>query len=515
MKKFKQSYQIILCFILAFFNISPSLNTPSLLTIHTAFAQKTKAKTKAKTKVTKPKVKQNQILNQSIDRQTFDQEINALIQQLESKKAKVSIYAVQANDLKPIFEYQPNQSLHPASNTKIITTGIALTLLGTDFHYETEFGVTAKIGKRPNHLYWLASGDSQINHETLGKIADEIKEKAQKMGIQEFQDLIIDPQKITLSPPPGFEDKADDDEAYRAPTGPVSVEFNKITVTIKVGAKDGDATEIEIFPKNSNVIIDNQSKTISKGKETLNIKSIKNPKNEKQTLLQISGNLPLKQKTVVVQKRSADALGYVFGVLHELLKSRGLLLRGEAKIGIYPAKGTVQTLVSYQSKPLTDYISVINQESNNLMAEQLLLSLAKSKRGVGEWAEGKALVKQFLEEQLHFSDFVYDNGSGLFGKTHFSAKQLVEFLAFMQKQPQFEAFNQSLAKPFFQGTLKNRLKDLPKNTLFAKTGTLNGVSSLSGYLDQMIFAIIINDAQHLNLKGLEDQIIRLFYYLNR
>jgi D-alanyl-D-alanine carboxypeptidase/D-alanyl-D-alanine-endopeptidase (penicillin-binding protein 4) len=476
--------------------------------------KKAQSKSKSNANQNQVKTKANlKILDHGVDEQVFKTEMQSLIKQLGTEK--VSILAIKMPSKEVIFAHQPNLSLHPASNTKVITTGVALNLLNEDFSYQSDWATTKAEGRKLSNLYWKASGDSHLLLPQMKSIAKQIKQNAQNLNIQEFQHLIIDAQKISLDPPPGFEDKANDDSGYRAPTGPVTIEFNKVTIDFTADLKVGEAVRIDIKPSQSYFRIVNQSKIVQKGPVTLDASVTQDPENPKQALLTLKGNLPVKSK-ITVQKRVPNALDFVHAVFKEVLQAEGIILRGEVRLGSYPPNGQVLSLATYYSEKLSKYLNSINRYSNNLIAEQLLLTMAKEKRGEGSWDVGKKLVKDFLEDNLKWKDFVYDNGSGLFAKTRFSAQQFVEFLLFMQNHPKFELFYESLAQPGQMGTLEFRLKDLPSQVLHGKTGTLNQVSSMTGYIDQVVFAILINDVnEKIKPKKIEDQMIRLFYFLNR
>ena len=133
------------------------------------------------------------------------------------------------------------------------------------------------------------------------------------------------------------------------------------------------------------------------------------------------------------------------------------------------------------------------------MAEQILRTIGDEKSRMGDWTESARLVTRHLEKKYKLKGFTYVNGSGLFGNTAFSARDLTTILKGIDQsippQPEFLA---SLAVSRVDGTLRKRFKSLPKGTIRAKTGTLDGVVCLSGYLytksgDTLIFSILMND----------------------
>jgi D-alanyl-D-alanine carboxypeptidase/D-alanyl-D-alanine-endopeptidase (penicillin-binding protein 4) len=143
-------------------------------------------------------------------------------------------------------------------------------------------------------------------------------------------------------------------------------------------------------------------------------------------------------------------------------------------------------------------IGDVNKYSNNFMAEQLVRTLGVHGGASGDWVGGRPVVENFLKTKVGIDGFRYINGSGLFGKTAFSARDMVSILRYMLAQPTQPEYVASLAINGVDGTLKGRLKGLKPGTVRAKTGTLNGVVCLSGYLEFAdgspgLFSILMNE----------------------
>ncbi|MFZ9887932.1 MAG: D-alanyl-D-alanine carboxypeptidase/D-alanyl-D-alanine endopeptidase, partial [Myxococcota bacterium] len=135
----------------------------------------------------------------------------------------------------------------------------------------------------------------------------------------------------------------------------------------------------------------------------------------------------------------------------------------------------------------------LNHYSNNFIAETLIKTIATTavdengEPRQGSFAEGIALARQFLEERVGFvpDSYVFGNGSGLNDVNRVSARQLIQLLAYMRRDFQTgNEFVNSLAVAGTQGTIGFRMKDtVAERRLRAKTGTLRGVSALSGYVE--------------------------------
>ena len=120
--------------------------------------------------------------------------------------------------------------------------------------------------------------------------------------------------------------------------------------------------------------------------------------------------------------------------------------------------------------------------SDNQIAESLLLSM--SKNGVSGFPGGVARVQSWLE-QLGCSTqklFTY-NGSGLYDGGFGSALSVTRMLNLIYERDDLRSgFQPSLASPGRDGTLRRRMRKIPPGIVWAKTGTLNEVSTLCGYV---------------------------------
>jgi len=151
------------------------------------------------------------------------------------------------------------------------------------------------------------------------------------------------------------------------------------------------------------------------------------------------------------------------------------------------------------SVPVVEDITVINKTSQNLHAELLLRLLGKVLGFAGSFEEGTRVVRQFLVNAGvdNNSFFLYD-GSGMSPDDRMSPRAFTGLLTYAAKQPWGEPWRATLPVAGVDGTLVARFKDSPlKEHMWAKTGTLNEVNTLSGYLKAasgktVAFSILVN-----------------------
>ncbi len=436
----------------------------------------------------------------------LETQINALLTDKSVAGGRIGLLVERARGGPSIYSRNANERLHPASNTKIITTAAALSLLGPAHRWQTDLVAdTYKAGVAKN-LYLVGRGDPRFVSESLWKVVDD----ARVRGLRKVTgDVIVDDTWFTADRmAPGFNDK-DQDSAYRAATGAMSLNFNSVSVQILPGAKVGDPPRVIPRPDSGFLDVKVTATTSSRGRAKIRASA---RKFKDRTRLTVSGRIPLKHAGIITRKRIDNPPLYAGFALGHALERAGIAFKGRVRLGRAPAKS--RRLVRHWSPPLAQVAGDVNKLSNNFMAEHLVRTLGQ-REGKGDWRTGGKVVSRFLKKEVGLKGFRYVNGSGLFGDTSFSARDMVKVLRYMHKRsPPLPEFAASLAIGATDGTLRRRVKSAPLGALRAKTGTLDGVICLSGYLvfadgTPGVFSILMNDVPGRPWKiwALQDQII--------
>jgi D-alanyl-D-alanine carboxypeptidase/D-alanyl-D-alanine-endopeptidase (penicillin-binding protein 4) len=288
--------------------------------------------------------------------------------------------------------------------------------------------------------------------------------------------------------------------------------FNDNCVGIRVmPAKAGQKGRIEVIPPTSYVTIINQTKTAA-GKKGANIGIIRK-----------RGSNTITVKGTVYEKATwgyftdvtvNDPAAYAATVLYETLEANGVAFAGNLK----PVMLTNDWLKG--SKLLVDHkfslaiaLKPVNTNSQNLHAEMLYRQLGLHLAGKGTFATGKAAIEKFLDGAgIGYAGCVFDDGSGMSRSNRITANGTVELLKYMSERDDFEVYQSSLAVGGESGTLKKRLKEKSvSGKVFAKTGYINGVRSLSGYVftgkRRIAFSMLMNNCVYT--KQTQDEILVL------
>ena len=151
------------------------------------------------------------------------------------------------------------------------------------------------------------------------------------------------------------------------------------------------------------------------------------------------------------------------------------------------------------SPPMAEIVKAILEPSQNWMTEQLVKTLGSERGEVGSWREGFRVEREFLTQEVGVDslDIFYQDGSGLSAYNLVTPRAIVRILDYMRSSANASLFKDALASPGEDpSTLRRRLLSL-EDRVFAKTGTINHVNSLSGYLitdsgRELIFSILTN-----------------------
>ncbi|MFZ4736180.1 MAG: D-alanyl-D-alanine carboxypeptidase/D-alanyl-D-alanine endopeptidase [Bradymonadia bacterium] len=408
--------------------------------------------------------------------------------------ARIGLVVSRAEGGAPLLALAPDRPLHPASNTKLLTTAAVLVRLGPDFTIDTDLVVDRLTAGAAGTLWLVGRGDPGFVLEDLWRIVDEARGRGLKVveGDVVLDDSYFTPERM----PPGF-DARNTDESFRAPSGALSLNFNALRVRVSPGPTVDAPLEVSLDPDTPYARIENEGVTRKRGRPRLKVEVT--PDGER-VVVHVGGTLALDDPGFETRRRIVDPTGFMGEALRALLAQRGIEVRGAIRRGQAPSASTPTVLLARQtSRPLSWLAAQVNKYSNNFMAEQLLRTLGAVRRGRGGFEEGRLELLDFLERDVGTGSLKIANGSGLFGDTTVSAAQLVHVLQWVRaRRPALPEFDASLAIGGTDGTLRRRMRSVPPYSVRAKTGTLNGVVALSGYTtfadgSGAAFSILFND----------------------
>ncbi|MDN4606435.1 D-alanyl-D-alanine carboxypeptidase/D-alanyl-D-alanine endopeptidase [Sporosarcina highlanderae] len=458
----------------------------------------------------------------SIEKTTIDedlsQKINAILQDPKLQGAITGVSIRKAVDGEILYSHFSDIRLRPASNMKLLTGAAALDILGPDYQFSTEVLTDGQVKGVVLHgnLYLKGKGDPTLMKMDLDQFAKELKAK----GITNINGSLIADDSwyddIRYSQDLNWSDEHSYVGAQvSALTLSPNEDYDAGTVIIEVhpNTKIGSPPKVTLNPNNSHVEIVNKATTVSKGQA----KSISIEREHGTNRIFIEGNMPLGGTMSRSWAAVWEPTMYALDVFQKSLEAEGIQYVGGMKTGVTPENATI--LASKKSMPLEELFIPFMKLSNNGHGETLVKEMGKVQSGEGSWNAGLSVMKEKLKEfGVNTDSVMLRDGSGMSHKNLISADELSTMLYNIQAKSWFPAFETSLPiagipERMIGGTLRNRMGEgMTAVNVKAKTGTITGVSTLSGYVTakdgtELIFSILINNYISGPVSPIEDAIV--------
>ena len=189
-------------------------------------------------------------------------------------------------------------------------------------------------------------------------------------------------------------------------------------------------------------------------------------------------------------------------------------LSGQVRDGRVPAG--LRPVFDQQSPALAEIVRDINKFSNNVMAQQLFLTLSLQQKGTGTLEGSREVLRTWWQGRLGGEVPTFDNGSGLSRDERISAQQLARLLQYAWSSPLMSELMSSLPISGTDGTLR-RTRGRAPGTAHLKTGSLRDVSGVAGYVDAASGKryVLVAIANHANAAGLRPAVEALIDWTAR
>ena len=431
------------------------------------------------------------------------------------QNAGCSVYVIDADDSKVLFA-TPQVSLVPASVMKIVTTATALEILGADFVFHTQLGITGKVstttGALEGNLVLKGGCDpafySGYFSEHYKGTFEAWAQALSKAGVKSIKgDFIIDLSHFPGSSIPGGWLWEDIGNYYGAGISALTYSDNFYKIHFSSSAKPDIPVTIScIEPNIDSLVLINKVVSSDINGDLAVIYGA--PGSYSQI---VEGTIPKKRPDFIVKGAMPNPAKMAATDFLKVLKSNNIEILGKVRYINTPLIENVEQIADKSSPPLRDLIIPLNQESINLFAEHLLIEIGRAKRDSPLLVNCVTAITEFWKEKNIFTQGFYPtDGSGLSRSNGICPRTLAEILHFMYLSPNREVFFNSLPVAGKSGTLQFAFKDSKlENNLKAKTGSMSRVKSMAGIFTnqsgkKVIFAIILN-----NFEGTQASISRL------
>ena len=376
---------------------------------------------------------------------------------------------------RPRLAWQADKPVNPASLMKLVTTFASLELLGPAYTWSTPVWLHGSIadGVLTGNLVIKGNGDPKLVLERMWLLF----RRVQQAGVREIRgDIVVDRSAFA----PGNVDPADFDgeplRPYNAGADALLLNYRAVLLTFTPEPGRGVAT-IAVDPPLAGVRVD-ATVPLTSGpcddwRGALKAEFADPAK------MQLAGAFPVACGEKVWPIAYADPKAYNERALAGLWAELGGKLTGVVRDGAAPA---LTPTFELRSPTLADVIRDINKLSNNVMAQQLFLTLGATQRGAGTPEVSREVVRQWLRGRVGAAanGAVITNGSGLARDARLTATILGRLLQSAWSSAVMPELMSSLPVAGIDGTLR-RSKGVPGRA-HLKTGSLRDVVGVAGYV---------------------------------
>ncbi len=452
--------------------------------------------------------------------------------QVPGWRADFSVTVVSMDRGDTLFVHNPDLPLAPASTMKLYTTTAALYYLGPDYRYSTYVLSAGDVRDSvlTGDVILYGTGDPSLSfrfHGNSGAVMRDFADSLAALGIREIRGDVVGDASYFRGYPAGYAwDPNYMNTSYAVPSSALSLNENLVTLRISPGASAGAPAVVEGFPGGPYIAVQNEATTTTSGRTGIDVRrwAYDGPVVVKGRIRRGGGSLT----RVVV---AADPAQYAAAALREALEDRGIKVDGKVR-AVYdstqsavtghevfaPAFGRgapLHVLMVYQSPPIERILDILMHLSHNMFAEQTVRTVGRVALGDGSAPGGHRAIMQMLHKEtgVDTSSLVLHqvDGSGLSPENRTTTRTMIRLLTMAAREPFFPALWETLPEAGHPHLM--RMFGTPAiNNLRAKTGTIDNVSALSGYVraadgERLAFSIMSNgDPSTWKAKRVEDAI---------
>lgn len=407
---------------------------------------------------------------------------------------KVSVCVMDVGPHLPLVEIHDEREMIPASNMKLVTSAAALYTLGQDFTFSTQLNLLnnkeAPAGDGLPALIVKGDGDPAFGSanvlEAAGYSVDRMigwwLDAVEETGLDQFGELIIDDRIFDHRKAQRVHPSWPKNQLHKWYCAQVmGVNFFDNCFNVKANpTRTGQDARVTIYPFGP--FVKTEMRLVTGRADQWDI--ITRPDDNRITF---RGQIRNRQKQSVAMHDPAIIFGQF--LQHELAK-RGITVRDVVRPAEDQRLAKGKTLHQINTT-LQAVLNRVNTDSQNMYAEALLKRAGHAITGApGTFENGAAAVREYLAKRLNnptlTTSIKIADGSGLSRNNRISARALVEILHAEATGQNFRPFLASLATPHNRQSIRRRFIEdgRPALTghLYVKTGTINHVSALSGYL---------------------------------
>jgi D-alanyl-D-alanine carboxypeptidase/D-alanyl-D-alanine-endopeptidase (penicillin-binding protein 4) len=441
--------------------------------------------------------------------------IDSLVSQPKFSNAHWGILIVDPERGDTLYSRNAGKLFMPASNQKIVTGSIALTLLGPDYQFATAVAARGPVegGVLRGDLVVVGRGDPSMSDHMRTDVMQAMRAIPDSLRAHDVRYVSGRLQRGGDAFPDawhGFGWGWDDfDFGYSA--GVDELYFNEgfFTVTLRGGQREGSRASVTVRPDigfpaiRANVVTVRRPDSTRAADGTVRMARLRAPSatmDSASNVVTIAGQIYAGDSTSLEIAYRDPGLAFLHA-LRKTLADQALTVEG----GLDPrlprdTTATLDTLFTMKSPPLREIMPALEKPSQNQIAEILFKTLGLEKTGVGSADSGRAVVeRQMAAWNIAPTSFAVRDGSGLSRHDYIAPDAIVRVLDAMRRGPNFAVFRDALPLAGVDGTIGNRMRGTAAaGNVHAKTGFVDKARSLSGYVTTkdgrvLIFSFLCNN----------------------
>ncbi len=411
-------------------------------------------------------------------------EVIAALERAKVPPEALSATLLEAGSAAPGWAWKTRQPVNPASLMKLVTTFAALDLLGPAWAWSTPVWLQGSVrnpgpeGVLEGDVVIKGSGDPKLVLERVWQLLRRVRQA----GVREVRgDIVLDRSAFSDAEQSPGDFDGEPLRPYNAQSDALLLNYKSLLLTFTPDPVRGVASIVS-EPPLAGVRVDAAVPLGSAACDSW--RSALKPDVADPTRIRFQGAYPTGCGEKVWPQAYADAKSYNARLIEAMWRESGGGLSGSVRDGNAPS---VKPSFEFASPPLADVVRDINKFSNNLMAQQLFLTLGLQLRGRGSSDAARAVLQPWLLDKLgeRAGDIVVDNGSGLSRENRVSADALALLLQRAWASAVMPEFVSSLPISGLDGTLRRSPGMAAAKVVgraHLKTGSLRDVSAVAGYL---------------------------------
>jgi len=422
--------------------------------------------------------------------------VERIIEEGRLPYASVSFVVEDADTGALISERNPDVARGPGSVLKLLTTFAALDTLGPTFKWHTRALVDGPIigGVLRGNLYLQGGGDPYMTIERWWHFIAELR----ATGLRTIDGhVVIDDRAFSLpsEDPAAFDGHPN--RPYNVIPDALMVNFQSIDYRV---APDPSAHRVDVsaLPRPVNLAITNDIRLVG-GRcagygDRIGYRA--DPPLRDQVVF--SGTMSMHCDPQAFTRAVMRAPEYAYGTFAQLWHELGGRILGGYLHGATPPQA--RPVLDFESLPLAEIVQLTNKYSNNTMARTILLTLGERRYGAPATPDkGVTVVEDWARaHRIPLDGTVIGNGSGLSRSARISAVTLAALLRVAYHSDFAPEFLASLPLAGVDGTLRRRMRETPPGAVRLKTGHIDDVSAVAGYVRTwrertFVLVSIVND----------------------